>query len=169
MTHASVAMLSNACCTDVVFILSIHTEATMIYRRVLPFLSLVLLGSATAFAHEYRVGPIEVDNPWTRATPATAAAGGGFLAITNKGTTRDRLIIMRSPTADRVQLHQMTMEGNIMRMRELDEGLEIPPGTTLTLAPGRYHLLFMGLNAPVAQGMRMPLGLVVEHADRIHV
>ncbi len=74
-----------------------------------------------------------------RAPPApTAKAGGGFVTITNKGTTPDRLIAARSTASDKVEIHEMKMDGNVMRMRELDKGLEIPPGATVTLKPGGF-------------------------------
>ena len=108
-------------------------------------------------------------HPWARATPPTAPAGGGYLTVTNKGTTEDRLISVKSPAAGAVQVHEMKMEGNIMRMREVEGGLAIPPGATVALAPGGLHLMMMGLREPLKQGERVPVTLVFEKAGSINV
>ena len=120
-------------------------------------------------AADYRVGSLEIDRPWARATAPTAPAGGGFLTIVNKGTTTDRLVAARSPVAQTSQIHEMKMEGNVMRMRELDKGLEIPAGGTVTLAPGGIHVMLMGLKAPLQQGTRVPVTLVFEKAGSIDI
>jgi periplasmic copper chaperone A len=131
-------------------------------------LLLVLLPDL-ALGADYKLGPLEINHPWARATAPTAPAGGGFLSITNKGTTPDRLIAIRSTVAQQSQLHEMKMEGNIMRMRELDHGLAIPAGATVTLAPGGYHVMLIGLKTPLKQGSRVPVTLVFEKAGSIDI
>jgi len=122
-----------------------------------------------AAAQDYRVGTLEIGHPWTRATPSTAPTAGGFLTVTNKGTTPDKLISAKSAAAETVQIHTMKMEGNVMRMREQDGGLEIAPGATVTLAPGHLHLMMMGLKGPLKQGEKVPVTLVFEKAGSIDV
>jgi len=122
-----------------------------------------------AAAQDYRVGTLEIGHPWTRATPSTAPTAGGFLTVTNKGTTPDKLISAKSAAAETVQIHTMKMEGNVMRMREQDGGLEIAPGATVTLAPGHLHLMMMGLKGPLKQGEKVPVTLVFEKAGPIDV
>lgn len=122
-----------------------------------------------AFAHDYKVGSLEIGNPWTRATPPSAQSGGGFLTITNKGTTPDRLVAVRSTASNKTEIHEMKMDGNVMRMRELEKGLEIPPGATVELKPGSYHLMFMELKAPFAKDAKIPATLVFEKAGSIDV
>jgi copper(I)-binding protein len=122
-----------------------------------------------AAAQDYKLGSLEIARPWTRATPPTAQAGGGFLTITNKGTTADRLIAVRSPSSEKAEIHEMKMDGNVMRMRELDNGLEIPPGATVELKPGGYHIMLMGLKAPFAKGSKVPATLVFEKAGSVDV
>lgn len=122
-----------------------------------------------AFAHDYKVGSLEIGNPWTRATPPSAQSGGGFLTITNKGTTPDRLVAVRSTASNKAEIHEMKMDGNVMRMRELEKGLEIPPGATVELKPGSYHLMFMGLKAPFAKDAKIPATLVFEKAGSVDV
>jgi copper(I)-binding protein len=141
----------------------------MINRPILLLLALTLLWAGSALALDYKLGAIEIGQPWTRATPPTAESGGGFLAITNTGTTPDRLIAVKSPAADKVEIHEMKMDGNIMRMREVERGIEIPPGATVELKPGGFHVMFMGLKAPFAKEAKVPLTLVFEKAGSIDV
>ena len=122
-----------------------------------------------AFAHDYKVGSLEIGNPWTRATPPSAQSGGGFLTITNKGTAPDRLVAVRSTASNKTEIHEMRMDGNVMRMRELEKGLEIPPGATVELKPGSYHLMFMELKAPFAKDAKIPATLVFEKAGSVDV
>jgi hypothetical protein len=138
-------------------------------RFLLALSVLILAWSGAALAHSYKLGSLEIGHPWARATPPTAPTGGGFLTITNKGTTIDRLVSASSPAAASVQVHEMKMEGNVMRMRELANGLEIAPGATVTLAPGGLHMMMMGLKAPLKQGEKVPLTLVFEKAGTIDV
>jgi copper(I)-binding protein len=140
----------------------------MIIRRLI--LATLLAAIATA-AHgqDYKVGSLEISQPWTRATPTTAPTGGGFMTIINKGSMPDRLIAVRSPTAGKVEIHEMKMDGNVMRMRALEKGLEIPPGGTVELKPGGFHIMFMGLKAPFAKDTKVPATLVFEKAGSIDV
>ena len=123
----------------------------------------------SALAHDYKVGALEIAHPWTRATAPTAKAGGGFLVITNKGTTPDRLVAAESDAAQKVEIHEMKMDGSVMRMRELEKGLEIPPGGSVMLKPGGYHIMFMELKAPFAKGAKVPVTLVFEKAGKVDV
>lgn len=137
-------------------------------RLTFPLLLALVLASA-AFAHDYKVGALEIGHPWARATPSSAPAGGGFLTITNTGSAPDRLVSARSPAAEIVQVHEMKMDGAIMRMREVEKGLEIPAGKSVTLAPGGLHLMMMGLKAPLKQGTEVPVTLVFEKAGAVEV
>jgi copper(I)-binding protein len=141
----------------------------MIKRRVLLPLALAVLCSVPAAARDYKLGALEIVEPWTRATPPSAPTAGGFLKLTNTGTTPDRLVGAKSAAAEQVQVHEMKMDGNIMRMRELDHALEIPPGGSVTLAPGGLHLMMIGPKAPLKAGERVPLTLTFEKAGSIDV
>jgi hypothetical protein len=140
----------------------------MVLRR-LALAALVAILALPAFALDYKLGAIEIGQPWTRATPPTAESGGGYLVLKNTGTTPDRLIAVKSPAADKVEIHEMKMDGNIMRMREVEKGIEIPPGATVELKPGGFHVMFMGLKAPFAKEAKVPLTLVFEKAGSIDV
>lgn len=139
-------------------------------RRTLMLAALAAVSVAVpAVAHDYKIGTLEISHPWTRATPPSAKAGGGFVIITNKGTTPDRLVSAQSNASQKVEIHEMKMDGNVMRMRELAGGLEIPPGGTVTLKPGGFHIMFMELKAPFAKDTKVPVTLVFEKAGKIDV
>jgi copper(I)-binding protein len=140
----------------------------MVLRR-LALAALVAVLALPALALDYKLGAIEIGQPWTRATPPTAESGGGYLVLKNTGTTPDRLIAVKSPAADKVEIHEMKMDGNIMRMRAVERGIEIPPGATVELKPGGFHVMFMGLKAPFAKEAKVPLTLVFEKAGSIDV
>jgi len=141
----------------------------MIIRRLILAALTAAAVAVPAIAQDYKLGTLEISHPWTRATPATAQSGGGFLTITNKGTAPDRLIAARSTVSERVEVHEVRMEGSVMRMRELEKGLEIPAGATVMLKPGGYHIMFMGLKAPLAKDAKVPVTLVFEKAGSLDI
>jgi copper(I)-binding protein len=137
--------------------------------RVIGLFFLALVCAGAAGARDYKLGGLEISQAWARATPPSAPAGGGFLKITNTGTAPDRLVSVKSPAADIVQVHEMKMDGSVMRMREVEKGLEIPAGGSVTLAPGGYHLMMMGLKGPLKQGSTVPVTLTFEKAGTVDV
>jgi hypothetical protein len=137
--------------------------------RILSLIAAAALIAAPASAQDYKLGSLQISQPWTRATAPTAKTGGGYVTITDKGTTPDRLIAVRSAVSDKAEIHEMKMEGNVMRMRELAKGLEIPPGATVELKPGGYHIMFMELKAPMAKDAKVPVTLVFEKAGSVDV
>lgn len=126
-------------------------------------------GTDTATETRPATTGISVERPWSRETAPGQDAGGGFLTIHNAGDEADRLTGGATPIAGDVQIHTVDMEGGVMRMRELAEGLEIPAGETVTLAPGGYHIMLMGLREPLARGAGVPLTLEFERAGTIAV
>lgn len=124
-----------------------------------------------AFAHNgvTHLGAINISLPFTRATLPNAPVGGGFLTIENEGPQADRLISASSPAADVVQIHEMAMEGEVMKMRQLADGLELPAGETVVLAPGGYHLMFMGLKQAFVEGETVPVTLVFEKSGTVEI
>ena len=140
----------------------------MFARRFLLAAAATLL-ALPAMAEDYKIGSLEITTPWTRATPPSARTGGGFMTITNKGTTADRLVAVRSSVSDKVEIHEVQMDGSVMRMREVAKGLEIAPGATVMLKPGGYHIMFMELKAPLAKDTKVPLTLVFEKAGSLDI
>jgi copper(I)-binding protein len=133
-------------------------------------LAAILAASVTiAPAHEYKAGSLEIKYPWARATPKGAAVAGGYMAISNRGTTADRLLGGSSPVAGKVEIHEMKMEQGVMKMRPLAQGLEIKPGATVEFKPGSYRLMFMQLKAPFEQGKKVRGALVFEKAGTVEI
>jgi copper(I)-binding protein len=110
---------------------------------------------------------VVVSHAWSRATPKGAQVAGGYLSIENHGGHPDRLLTATSAAAGKIEIHIMKLQGGVMTMRPVDDGLEVPPDGTVTLAPGGEHLMFIGLRAPIEEGMRLPVSLVFEHAGTI--
>lgn len=113
------------------------------------------------------IGDLTITGAFTRATLPNAPVAGGFLTITNNGGQADTLIGVTTPVAKEGQIHEMAMEGDVMKMRQLPEGLAIPAGETVVLEPGGYHLMFMGLNSAIAEGDVVPVTLIFEKAGTI--
>ncbi|MFC6489289.1 copper chaperone PCu(A)C [Nitratireductor sp. GCM10026969] len=139
--------------------------------RILPqlFAAALLLGAIPALADDYTLGKLEIGQPWARATPPGASTGGGFLTITNEGDTPDRLVSAASPIADRVEIHEMTVTDDVMKMRPVPDGVEIPAGETVELKPGALHVMFLDLIGPIEQGKPVPVTLDFEKAGSIDV
>jgi uncharacterized protein YcnI len=123
----------------------------------------------TASAKTFKVGSLVVESPWARATPAGASVAGAYLKITNTGGQPDRLIGGSMPGASEVEVHEMTMTDNVMKMRRLQAGLEIKPGQSVELKPGGYHLMVTGLKEPLKEGQTVKGTLVFESAGTIEV
>lgn len=120
-------------------------------------------------AMEVISGDLTLTGAFARATLPNAPVAGGFLDITNAGTVDDRLISASAPISNVTQIHEMAMEGDVMKMRELPEGLVIPAGETVTLRPGGYHVMFMDLTGPFLEGEKITLRLTFEIAGEVDV
>lgn len=110
---------------------------------------------------------IRVTHAWARATAPGQTVGAGYLTLDNLSRTEDRLIAITSPVAREAQLHNMTMDGGVMRMRPIEGGLLIPAGGRVTLEPGGVHLMFVALNAPLVSGTTFPVILRFAHAGEL--
>jgi copper(I)-binding protein len=124
---------------------------------------------ATAGVATFKLGDLTVTSPWTRATPGGAKIAGGYLKITNNGTSVDRFVSGKSDATDHVEIHEMSMTDGVMKMRPLPNGLEIKPGETVELKPGGYHLMFMDLKRPLKQGDTFKATLQFEKAGSLDV
>ena len=124
---------------------------------------------APAAAHEYNVGSLHIGHPWSRATPKGATIGAGYLKITNNGTTPDRLLGGSSEAAKSFELHVMSMENGVMKMRPVEGGIEIKPGETVEFKPESYHVMFVGLKEPLVQGHRVKATLDFAKAGKVAV
>jgi copper(I)-binding protein len=124
---------------------------------------------SSASAHEYKAGSIEIKHPWARATPKGSEVAGGYMKLINTGTAPDRLIGGSTPAAGKFEIHEMSMDGGVMKMRPLPNGIEIKPGQTVELKPGSYHLMFVGLKEPLEKGKGVKGTLQFEKAGTVEV
>jgi copper(I)-binding protein len=132
------------------------------------FAALLAAILAPAQAASFKAGDLTIDSPWARASPKGAEVGAGYFAIENHGATDDRLTGVAADFAT-PQLHEMTMNGGVMEMREIVGGLVIPARKTVTLAPGGSHLMFLNLKHPLARGETVKATFTFEHAGTVTV
>ena len=128
----------------------------MSFKFVALVVSLVVASAALAQTNQ-----LEVSNAWARATPGKAENGAAYLTI--QSPTPDRLLSVSAPVAKKAELHTMSMEGMVMKMRPL-ANLDIPAGQPVTLKPGGEHVMLLGLDAPLREGQSFPLILTFEKA-----
>ncbi|CCV16286.1 copper chaperone PCu(A)C [Mesorhizobium sp. STM 4661] len=131
--------------------------------------ALFFVGAQSSFAHEFKVGDLEIEHPWSRATPAGAKVAGGYFTVTNTGSSPDRLLSISSDVSDKAGLHEMGVKDGVMTMRPVSGGLEIPAGGKVVLKPGGYHLMFIGLKQQPKQGEKFSATLTFEKAGTVTV
>ena len=139
------------------------TRNTLFKALLVSALSVVGLANA----QNAKVGSVEIEHAYTRATVPGQMAAGGFMKIENKGKA-DQLISASSPVAGEVQLHEMAMEGNVMKMRQVKD-IPVPAGGAVELKPGGLHLMFMNIKAPLAAGQTVPVKLKFAKAGEVEV
>jgi copper(I)-binding protein len=140
-------------------------------KTLLALASAVMLGliSIAAHAHDYRLGDLEIIHPYTRPTPPGAPVAAGYMIIRNTGNAEDRLMGGKASYAEKVEVHQMTMDGDVMKMRPVEGGLPIPPGGEVVLERGGYHVMFMGLKEQMMEGQSYEATLTFEKAGDLQV
>lgn len=147
--------------------------------RLLPALLAALLSAApigaTAGEHDHhaaqaaeaKLGDLAVSGGWVRATLPNQKAASAYLTVANAGSAPDRLLSASSPAAERVEIHSMSVLDDVMTMRPVPEGLEVPAGGSVALEPGGFHLMLMGMAEPLAEGAAVPLTLSFERAGAL--
>ena len=140
-----------------------------IIRRLLGIALLVVPFAAPACAEEIKAGDLVISQAWSRATPNGAKIGAGYFTIENKGAAADKLIRVTGDVSDKIEMHEMSMNNGVMKMRPVDGGLTIDPGKTVKLAPNGYHLMIMDLKTPLKQGGKVPVTLEFEKAGKVAV
>ena len=140
------------------------------FRIIMVAAALGLLLPGWGFAQDaVKAGDLVVSGAWARATPKGATIGGGYMKITNNGSMPDRLIAGSTPVAAKFELHEMSLEGGIMKMRPLANGIEIKPGQTVELKPGGLHVMFVDLKRPLEKGGHLKVTLQFEKAGKAEV
>lgn len=126
--------------------------------------STITAAAMAAFALS-AVAQVDVTNAWARATVKGQMATGAFMTLTAKDGTK--LVAGSSPVAGVTQVHEMKMEGGVMKMAEVKGGLDLPAGKTVELKPGGYHIMLMDLKEPLAKDSSVPLTLVFKDAKGV--
>ena len=138
-------------------------------RRLMISLIMALGLTGLASAGEvFRVGSIEIESPWARASIGRTRPAAAYFTIRNKGTVSDRLMAVANPSAGMVRIHRTTHEGGVMRMSPAGP-IEIPPGQSVTLKPGGLHVMMMKLSSALRKGEMTELELTFERAGKIKV
>jgi copper(I)-binding protein len=136
-------------------------------RSILALAALAI--AAAANAHDYKAGELTIAHPYARATVPNQPTGAAYMTIENTGKDADKLLAASSPVAKSVQIHSMSMQGNVMKMREVSD-LELKPSTKTELKPGDgYHLMLVGLKQPLKAGDKFPVTLSFEKAGKVEV
>jgi copper(I)-binding protein len=113
-------------------------------------------------------GDIAISGGFTRAMLPNQPVGGGYLTIRNSGAA-DRLLGVATPLAQKGELHEMSMKGEVMSMRPLPDGVAVPARGTVALEPGGLHMMFTGVTAPFKVGDTVPVTLRFEKAGTVEV
>ncbi|AQX30015.1 copper chaperone PCu(A)C [Bartonella schoenbuchensis] len=137
----------------------------ILYTLISAFIAL----PAIANVNQYKLGELEIIYPWTRETPKSAKVGSGYLHIINHGNTPDRLIAISMDGVQETEIHSMAAVNNIMQMKKLSNGIEIPGNGEIILKPGGNHIMFIGLSQPFQQGNKINAKLTFEKAGAINV
>ena len=136
-------------------------------RNTLALVVATLGLSFSVYAQDAKLGPIKIEGAYTRATVPGQQVAGGFMKVENKGGT-DLLVSASSPVAGEVQLHEMAMEGNVMKMRQVKD-IPVPAGGAVELKPGGMHIMFINIKAPLAAGETVPVKLKFAKAGEVEV
>ena len=122
-----------------------------------------------AQAADVTAGTLKISAPWARATPKGASVGGGYMTITNTGKAADRLTGGSTTVSSKFELHEMSMDNGVMKMRPLASGLEIKPGQTVELKPGGHHIMLVGMKEQLKAGDHFKATLDFAKAGKVDV
>ncbi len=132
-------------------------------------LAVMQISTTPARAADYDIGSIHITQPWARATPKGASSGAAYMTITNNGKAPDRVTCVSSDASAQCQIHTMTMDNSVMKMRPVEGGLEIKPGETLMLKPSSFHVMLVNLKHPLEKGDTVEATLQFEKAGTVKV
>jgi copper(I)-binding protein len=132
-----------------------------------------LIGAAVALsiaqAHEFKLGDIQINHPYARATAPSQTSGSTYIDLENNGKADDALTKAETSIAQSVAIHTMEMVGEVMKMREVDS-IELKAGSKVSMRPGGgYHIMLIGLKQPLKAGEKFPLTLHFAKAGKIEV
>jgi periplasmic copper chaperone A len=144
--------------------------STLNFLRIAAASSMMLMfAGVPSQAHDATLGNIKIEHPWARQSPMKADVAAGFMTITNSGTVDDRLVRATAEITSVVQLHDMKIENDVMKMVEMNDGIPVPAGATVELKPASLHVMFMNLKSPPIEGQMIKGTLTFEKAGTIEV
>jgi copper(I)-binding protein len=141
-------------------------------NRFIAILFVLLANMSVAIfaqAEDIMAGDLMLHDLWMKATNGNKPVTGGYLMIHNHGDSDDRLIGVEAAFAGKSEIHEMNMVDDVMQMRPLIDGLAVPAGEHVMLAPGGYHLMFMQLKEPIAAETSYSVTLIFDKAGRVPV
>lgn len=132
-------------------------------------LAALCLQTPAALAAETAAGDLRIVDPWARASAGHGNTGAAFMKIVNDGKEDDRLVSASTPAAGKVEVHETTMDGGVMKMRMLMGGLPVPAGGEVTLKPMGLHVMMMDVKEQLAEGETLSLTLTFEKAGSVEL
>ena len=137
---------------------------SLILQRVFAAVFMGLMMLSPAMASDLMFGSLQF-----RATVGSMPSSAAYLSITNHGAMDDRLLAVESSLARKTELHTMEVTNGVMKMRQIDGGIAVPAGKTIELAPGGFHVMLIGLKAPLNGGKNYQMTLVFEKAGKVEL
>ncbi|NQD94451.1 copper chaperone PCu(A)C [Pseudomonas sp. CrR25] len=128
-----------------------------------------LLGtSLLANAHDYQVGELHIEHPWSRAMPPVAPTAAAYFVVRNQGEQTDRLLAVQTPVAGKAEMHEHLHADGVMKMQQV-QSVEVPAGGEVRFEPMGYHVMLFNLQQQAKDGERFPLTLTFEKAGAVEV
>ena len=137
---------------------------SLVMQRIFSAVFMGLMMLSPAMASDLMFGALQF-----RATIGSMPSSAAYLSITNHGVTADRLLAVESSLARKTELHTMDVTNGVMKMRQIDDGIAIPPGKTVQLAPGGFHVMLIGLKAPLNADENYQVTLTFEKAGKVNL
>jgi hypothetical protein len=142
--------------------------------RIIKYFNIILIlivffSPKNIYSHDYYLGKLTIDHPYIVKPMPGMKAASGYLVIKNKGKESEYLINLESLFSKNIELHEMTMVGDVMKMKKLSNGLEIPSGKEILLKPGGFHIMFKNLNKELLTGSKEKVILHFKNTGKIIV
>lgn len=132
------------------------------------FLAALLGTSLLANAHDYKIGELQIEHPWSRAMPPVAPTAAVYFVVHNQGLEADRLLSLQTPVAAKAEMHEHVHADGVMKMQQV-QSVAIPAGGAVKFEPMGYHVMLFGLQQQAKVGERFPLTLSFEKAGKVEV
>jgi hypothetical protein len=140
----------------------------MLLKKTL-LIAALLSPSLFASAHEYSAGELHIEHPWSREMPPVAPTTAAYFVVHNKGAEADRLVSVATPVAGKAEMHEHLHADGLMKMQQVQGGVEIPAGGEVKFEPMGYHVMLFNLKQQAKDGERFPLTLTFEKAGAVEV